>query len=62
MFRVDNIKVPFPFLKFLTPVFMVQHDENTLLTYAIQLGIVSKTTITINSITNSSCQIIMNYK
>ena len=39
MFRVDNIKVPFPFfLKFLTPVFMVQHDENTLFTYAVQNG------------------------
>ncbi len=62
MFRIDKVKVPFPFLKLSTPIFMVQHDENTLLTYAIQLGIVSKTTITINSITNSSCQIIMNYK
>ncbi len=62
MFRVDNIKVPFPFLKFLTPVFMVQHDENTLFTYAVQMGVISKTTITVNSKTNSSCEIIMNYK
>ena len=62
MFRVDNIKVPFPFLKFLTPIFMVQHDENTLFTYAIQMGVISKTTITVNSKTNSSCEIIMNYK
>ena len=49
MFRVDNIKVPFPFLKFLTPVFMVQHDENTLFTYAVQMGVISKTTITVRS-------------
>ena len=62
MFRVDSVKVPFPFLKILTPIFMVQHDENTLHTYAVQMGIISKTTITINSLTNSSCQIIMNYK
>ena len=35
------------FLSMKTPIFMVQHDENTLFTYAIQLGIVSKTTISI---------------
>lgn len=62
MFRVDEIKVLFPFLKFLTPIFMVQHDENTLITYAIQMGVISKTTINIKSQTKSSCQITMNYK
>lgn len=62
MFRIDKIKVPFPFLKLLTPIFMVQHDENTLIVYAVQMGVVSKTTITVNSLTKSSCQIIMNYK
>ena len=36
LFRIDKIKVPFfPFLSFKTPIFMVQHDEDTLLTYAI---------------------------
>ena len=62
MFRIDKIKVPFPFLKLLTPIFMVQHDENTLIVYAVQMGVVSKTTITVNSLTKSSCEIIMNYK
>lgn len=62
MFRIDKIKIPFPFLKLITPIFMVQHDENTLYVYAVQLSIISKTTITVKALTNSSCQIIMNYK
>ena len=62
MFRVDNIKIPFPFIKLQTPLFMVQHDENTLYVYAIQIGIISKTTISIKSLTASSCEITMNYK
>ena len=62
MFRTDKVKIPFTFFKLLTPIFMVQHDENTLYTYAVQLGIISKTTITINSITETSCRVIMNYK
>ena len=62
MFRVDKIKVPFPFLKITTPVFMVQHDDNTLIVYAVQLGVISKTTITIKSVNDSSCEINMNYK
>ena len=62
MFRVDNIKIPFPFIKLQTPLFMVQHDENTLYVYAIQMGIISKTSITIKSLTTSSCEITMNYK
>ena len=62
MFRVDNIKVPFPFTKFQTPLFMVQHDENTIYVYAVQVGVISKTTISIKSLNNSSCYITMNYK
>ena len=62
MFRVDKIKVPFPFIKLLTPIFMVQHDEETLIVFAIQMGVLSKTTISIKSLTKSSCQIVMNYK
>ena len=51
MFRVDEIKIPIiPFLKFKTPLFMVQHDKNTLFGFAIQFGILSKTTIKILSI------------
>ena len=41
---------------------MVQHDDDTLFTYAVQMGVISKTTITVNSKTNTSCEIIMNYK
>lgn len=62
MFRVDNIKIPFPLIKFQTPIFMVQHDENTLYTFAIQMGVISKTTITIKSLKTSLCEITMNYK
>jgi hypothetical protein len=63
LFRVDLIKIPFiPFFKFTTPIFMVQHDKNKLLTFAIQFGVISKTTITILSLENSKCEITMNYK
>jgi len=62
MFRVDNIKVPFPFIKFQTPLFMVQHDEDTIYVYAVQIGVISKTTITVKSLNTSSCHITMNYK
>ena len=62
MFRVDNIKVPLPFVKFQTPLFMVQHDEDTIYVYAVQIGVISKTTITIKSLNTSSCHITMNYK
>lgn len=63
MFRVDSIKVPgVPFFKFMTPIFMVQHNRNTLITYAMQLGILSKTTITIKEIGQKKSQISMNYK
>jgi len=62
MFRIDNIKVFIPFLKFLTPIFMVQHDENTIINFAVQMGVISKTTITTKTLSKSSCQITMNYK
>ena len=63
MFRVDQIKLPIiPFFKITTPIFMVQHNENTLYSHAVQFGILSKTTITINELTDHSCEIIMNYK
>jgi hypothetical protein len=63
LFRVDLIKIPFiPFLKFMTPIFMVQHDEDTLFAYAIQFGVISKTTITIKTLEISKCEINMNYK
>jgi hypothetical protein len=63
LFRVDLIKIPFiPFFKFTTPIFMVQHDKNKLLTFAIQFGVISKTTITIRSLETSKSEITMNYK
>ena len=62
MFRVDNIKIPFPFMRFQTPLFMVQHDEDTIYVYAVQFGVTSKTSITIKSLKTSSCHITMNYK
>ena len=63
LFRVDLIKIPFvPFIHFTTPIFMVQHDEDTTITYAIQFGVLSKTTITIKSISKTKCEINMNYK
>lgn len=63
LFRIDSIKVPLiPFLSFKTPIFMVQHDRNTLYTFAIQFGVSSKTTIKIFSLTDRSCEITMNYK
>jgi hypothetical protein len=63
LFRVDKIKVPFiPIINFNTSIFMVQHDDDTLFTYATQFGVNSKTTITIHSISENSCEIKMNYK
>jgi hypothetical protein len=41
---------------------MVQHDKNKLLTFAIQFGVISKTTITIRSLETSKSEIAMNYK
>ena len=63
LFRIDKIKMPiFGFLSMKTPIFMVQHDEDTLFTYAIQLGIVSKTTISIKEDKKKSSILTMNYK
>ena len=63
MFRIDAAKIPFiPFVKITTPMFMVQHNDNVLHTYAVQLGIVSRNKITINDIGEQKCEIIMNYK
>ena len=41
---------------------MVQHDDETLYTYAIQLGVVSRTTIKIIEIESNKTKLIMNYK
>lgn len=63
LFRVDKIKIPlFPFLSSKTPIFMVQHNKETMYTFAIQFGILSKTTITIKSLSRAKCKINMNYK
>ena len=63
LFRVDQIKIPLiPILSFKTPIFMVQHNENTLYTFAIQFGVTSKTTISIFPINKKKCEIKMNYK
>ena len=62
-FRVDTVRLPvFRFINLLTPIFMVQHDKNTLYAYAIQLGTVSKTTISVKEIRLNFCEITMNYK
>ena len=63
MFRVDKIQLPIlGFLKPMTPIFTVQHDESTMITYAIQFGVLSKTTIKIESLGKRKCEINMNYK
>ncbi len=62
-FSINQVKVPvLSFLNFMTPIFMVQHDKNTLYAFAIQMGIISKTTIKIKEVTIDSCEITMNYK
>ena len=63
LFRIDRIRLPiFSFIAIKTPIFMVQHDENTLFTYAIQYGFESKTTIKIEEIDKNNCKINSNYK
>ena len=63
MFRVDKIKLPIiSFFKITAPIFMVQKNENTLITHTVLLGVMSKTTITIKELSKSSCEIAMNYK
>ena len=62
-FGYSRIKVPVvPFLYSLTPLFLVQHDDSTQFTYAIQFGVLSKTTIKIKDTSTGSCEITMNYK
>ena len=62
-FNYTRVKIPIiPFLSTMTPLFLVQHDEFTQFTYAIQFGVVSRTTIKIEEITEDSCRITMNYK
>ena len=62
-FSYSRVKIPvIPFLSATTPLFLVQHDEFTQFTYAIQFGVVSRTTIKIEEITKDSCKITMNYK
>ena len=54
-FNYTRVKIPvIPFLSAMTPLFLVQHDEFTQFTYAIQFGVVSRTTIKIEEITNDS--------
>ena len=65
MLRIDDVNIPIPFLPFITLrtlIFMVQEDENTLYTYAVQMGIVSKTTIKIEETKKDYCHFTMNYK
>ena len=63
MFRVDEVKVPkIPFLSSTTPIFSVQHDDDTIYTFALQFSVLSKTTVKISSIEKNMCKITMNYK
>ena len=63
MYRIDIIKIPLiPFLKIKTPVLVIQHDPETLLTHAIQFGVESKTTIKVKEISKNETKITMNYK
>ena len=62
-FGMSTLKIPvIPFLSARSPLFLVQHDENTQFTFASQFGVLSKTTIKIKPKTRSSCKIGMNYK
>jgi len=65
MLRIDNVNIPVPLLPFVTlrtVIFMVQENEDTLYTYAVQMGIVSKTTIKIEEIKKDYCHFTMNYQ
>ena len=62
-FGYSTLKVPvIPFLFTKSPLFLVQHDDNTQFTFALQLGVLSKTTIVIIATSIKSCKITMNYK
>jgi hypothetical protein len=63
LFRIDRVRIPiFSFIAIKTPIFMVQHDENTLFTFAIQFGCESKTTIKMKEVDKNLTEINMNYK
>lgn len=65
MLRIDNVNIPVPLLPFVTlrtVIFMVQENEDTLYTYAVQMGIVSKTTIKIEELKKDQCHFTMNYQ
>ena len=62
-FGFSTLKIPLiPFLSAKSPLFLVQHDENTQFTFASQFGVISKTTIKIFPESRNSCNITMNYK
>ncbi len=62
-FGISTLKIPvIPFLTAKSPLFLVQHDENTQFTFASQFGVLSKTTIKIYPESEKSCKITMNYK
>ena len=62
LFRIDSIKIPLiPFLNFKTPIFMVQHDEDTMLTYAQMFGITSLTKIKVKEIDKNKSEIVTSY-
>jgi len=63
LFRIDNIKFSMiPFLSSKTPIFMAQHDENTIVVFAIQYSVISKTTIKVEALEKYKTKIYMNYK
>ena len=63
LFRVDQIKVPFlPFLTSTTPIFTVQHDDDTICSFVLQFWILSRTTVKISALERAKCKITMNYK
>ena len=61
-FIYSRVRIPvIPFLSAMTPLFLVQHDEFTQFTYAIQFGVVSRTTIKIEEITKDSCKFFFDF-
>lgn len=62
-FCIHKIKIPiFSFLHVQTPMLVIQQNETTMYSIVQQLGIISKTTITINPINDKKCKIEMNYE
>ena len=63
LFRIDDVQLPlFSFIKIQTPIFQVQHDDETLITYAVQFGVLSRTIITIKEIDKTTSEINSNYQ